>query len=86
MPFRFVCTRIVIKSLFPILTIFKNKVAEDRKYGGLLLFLSIVKIGNSDFITILAHANLNNMIHTTNYCSKPTDNVHRGSLTHIKSP
>ena len=60
--------------------------AEDRKYGGLLLFLNIVKIENSDFITILAHANLNSMINTINYCSKSTDNVLGGSLTHIESP
>ena len=48
------------------------------KIWGLLFFLNNVKIGNSDFITILTHINLYYMIHTTNYCSKPTDNVSGG--------
>ena len=51
--------------------------------GGGLFFLNNVKIENNDFITILGSVNLNIMMPSTNYCSEPTDNVPRGTLTHI---
>ena len=56
------------------------------KIWGLLFFLNNVKIGNSDFITILGCVDLHNMMSATNYCSKPTDNVPGGSLAHMGSP
>ena len=39
-----------------------------------------------DFITILGSANVNNMIYSTNWCSKPTDDVPGGSVDHTESP
>jgi len=59
---------------------------EEWKYGGCCFFLNNVKIGNNDFITFWGYVNLNDMTHTTNYCSKPTDNVSGGSIAHIESP
>ena len=53
---------------------------------GIFVFFKKYKIGNNDFITILGSANLNVMMFTTNYCSKPTDNVPGGSITLIESP
>ena len=47
---------------------------------------NIIKIENNDFIIILDHANLNDMMPTTNYCSNPTEKFLGGSITHIKSP
>ena len=56
------------------------------KIWGVLLFLNIMKIGNNDFITILGSENLNIMMFTTNYWSKPTVNVPGGRITHVGSP
>ena len=62
-----------------------KNIVKTRKQG-LLFFWNNVKIENYDFIIILDHANLNDMMYTTNYCSNPMDKFLGGSMTYIESP
>ena len=72
------------KTIPPIFSLLRGACRSGGvKIWGGLFFLNNVKIENNDFITILGSVNLNIMMPSTNYCSEPTDNVPRGTLTHI---
>ena len=89
--------KIVITQIFMMKNIKKNKkyhiFAPPRPPGSggakiwyFLFFFKKYKIGNKVGITILDSVNVNDIMPTTIFCSKPTNHVPGRSVAHVESP